>query len=751
MVRNIVVNSFLCVFLLFFIAQSVIAEELPMVTAIEVKGLRRIEEGAVKAKLLQKTGQPLSQEKTTEDIKLIYKMGYFDDVKVALLPFEGGIKVIYSVKEKPTIIKVDFQGNEEFKSSDLKEKIALTAGAIADITLINENAMKLRVFYEDEGYYLAKVVPVINKTDEGEVVVTYQINEGDKVKIREIRIENNKALSASKIKGVMRTKERGMLSFIFGTGYYKKVEMLTSVELIRELYQENGYIAIVVGEPKIQLNEDKKGMNITIVVSEGDQYKVSAVGLAGCKVYQEAELMKLVKLKEGQIYNKAVVRSDIAAISDKYSNTGYALVSVNPDIIPDKTQKLAKVVYTVSEGDKYKMGKIDISGNIVTKDKVIRREVRVDEGETFNNAAVKRSQERLKNLNFFETVDILPKPRAAEKVVDLDVKVKEKQTGAFTIGGGWGSDGPLAMVEVSKNNLFGAGQYVSASGQIGTQVRDASLKFRDPWFLDREIILSTIVYKNIRYYPLFKRDAVGGEVSLGKRFWEYWSASVSYSLENVKMYDVESDASIIIKEQTGTKLTSAVGASIARDDRDNYIDPTKGAKHVVSATFAGLGGDNKFVRMTGDTSWYFPVMWDSTVHLRGRAGWITGILGKDVPLYERFYLGGVDTIRGFALGIPGPKDPVSGQAIGGTRELLFNAELIFPIWKELKVKGVIFYDAGKAYDDSETFGGDLRSSAGGGVRWISPMGPIRIEYGVNLFKRRDEGFGRVEIGFGSAF
>jgi outer membrane protein insertion porin family len=278
-----------------------------------------------------------------------------------------------------------------------------------------------------------------------------------------------------------------------------------------------------------------------------------------------------------------------------------------------------------------------------------------------------------------------------------------------------------------------------------------SLKFRDPWFLDKELMFGATVYKNVRYYPIFKRDAVGMELSLGKRFWEYWSASIAYNLELAKMYDIDGNASILIQEQAGKRLTSAISPSIARDDRDNFLDPSKGSRHAITFNFAGFGGDNRFVRMSGDTSWYFPTILDSTIHLRGRAGWIVGVLGKDVPLYERFYVGGIDTLRGFGMGVPGPKDPVSGQPIGGDKELLMNAEFIFPILKDLKVKGVVFYDAGKAYDNHETFASDIRSTAGGGVRWLSPFGPVRIEYGVNLFRRQNEGFGRVEFGFGSAF
>ncbi len=750
--RKIFACACLCIFLLVTIKSVAFAEELPTVTTVEIQGLRRIEEGAVKAKLSQKTGAALSQEKTTEDIKTIFKMGYFDDVNVSLEPFEGGIKVIYAVKEKPTIIKVDFQGNKEYDDAKLKEHVSVTPGAIADITLINDNAVKLRTFYEDEGYYLAKVVPIINKTDVGEVVVTYQINESDKVKIKKIIIENNKALSASKIKKAMKTKERGIISFITGTGYYKKEEMKASIEQIRDLYYDNGYLKVVVGEPMIKLTENLKGMTITIPVSEGDQFKVSSVAVEGNKVYSTKELDKLIKLKPNKIFSKSVLKDDVTALSEKHSENGYALVSVNPDLVPNEEKKQVAVVYRISEGEKYKIGKIDISGNTKTKDKVIRREVRVDEGDTFNSSALKRSYERLNNLNFFETVDIAPKPRSDEKVVDLDVKVKEKSTGSLSVGGGYSSvDKIIGMVELSQANLFGAGQLIKVRGELGTKMNDMELTFRDPWFLDKPIGFGATIYKNQRDYPDFQRKAVGLELSLGKRFWEYWSAGIAYNLEQVKVADVSSGASLIVLEQVGKKITSAISPSISRDTRDVYLDPSRGSLNSITTTFAGFGGDNAFIKAVIDSGWFFPVFDVTTIHLRARAGWIEGILGKTVPLYENFYVGGIYTVRGLGWGIAGPKDVATGEAIGGTKELVFNAEYIFPIIKDLKIKGVIFGDAGRAYGSSETFGSDLRYTTGTGVRWISPFGPVRVEWGFNLFRRTGEAASKVEFSFGSAF
>ncbi len=750
--RKGVVLTCLSIFLLIALIGTAFAEGLPTVTSVEVKGLRRIEEGAVKAKLAQKTGETLSQEKTAEDIKTIYKMGYFDDVNVFLEPFEGGIKVTYKVKEKPTIIKVDFQGNKEFDDAKLKEHVSITPGAIADITLINDNAFKLRAFYEDEGYYLAKVVPVINKTDEGEVVVTYQVAESDKVKIKKIIIENNKAISSSKIKKAMKTKERGIISFITGTGYYKKEEMKASIEQIRDLYYDNGYLKVIVGDPTIKLTEDMKGMTITIPVSEGEQFKVSSVAISGNKVYPEPELAKLIKLKPGMVFSKSVLKQDVTALTDKHADNGYALVSINPDILPDEEKKLVAVNYRVSEGDKYKIGKIDISGNTKTRDKVIRREIRVDEGDYFSSSALKRSYERLNNLNFFETVDIAPKPKASEKIVDLDVKVKEKSTGSLNIGGGYSSvDKVIGMVELSQANLFGNGQLLKVKGELGTRMNDAELTFADPWFMDKPVSFAATIYKNKREYPDFTRNAVGLQLTFGKSFWEYWSAAISYNLEQVKVSDVASTASLIVQEQLGKKITSAISPSIRRDTRDYYLDPSRGSLNALYTTFAGFGGDNAFIRAVAESGWYFPIFESTTIHLKGQVGWIEGIFGKVVPLYENFYVGGINTIRGLGWGIAGPKDPATGEAIGGTRELVLNAEYIFPIIKDLKVKGVVFTDAGRAWGSSETLGSDLRYTAGTGVRWMSPFGPIRIEWGYNLAKKAGESSSKIEFSFGSSF
>ena len=742
---------FLVCLIIFLIAggNALAQEQLPLVNAIEVKGLKRIEEGAVKSKITQKVGEPISNEKVSDDIKNIFKMTYFDDVRTEIEPLEGGVKLIYIVKEKPTIIRVEFQGNKELKDDKLKEKTTITAGSIADTTLIQDNVTKIQLYYEEEGYWLAKVVPVVNKISENEVALTYQIDEGPKIKIKQITITGNKVISAGKIKGAMKTTTWKFYSFITSSGYYKKDVMAADVEAIKDLYYNHGYIKVVVSDPVIELRPDMKGMNITIHIVEGEQYKISSVSLTGNKVFPEDQLRKLINSQPGKVFSKDILRKDISSITDLYTQKGYALANVYPDIVPDDAAKQLKITYKVEEGDIYRVGKIEISGNTKTEDKVIRREIRLDEGDVFNGALLKRSYERLNNLQFFETIDISPKPIYEEKLLNIDVKVKEKSTGFLSVGGGYSSvDKLIGMVELTQGNLFGTGQYVKARAELGGRMSFYELSYKNPWFQDQPIAFNANLYRSNRDYVNYSRRATGMGFGFGKELAEFWSGNISYNLEQATIYGASAGASEIITEQIGTKLTSSITPSIARDSRDNFLDPSRGSRNSIYVTFAGLGGDNDYVKGLADSAWFFPVG-SSTISLRGRIGYASGLFNKPFPLYERFYVGGIYTLRGFGFGQAGPKDD-RGEYIGGTKELIFNSEYIFPLITDVKLKGVTFFDAGNSYDSSEPFG-PLRYSTGGGLRWISPLGPIRVEWGYNIHRKPGESSSKVEFTFGSFF
>ncbi len=729
---------------------TALAQGLPTVNKIEIQGLKRIEEGAVRAKISQKIGEPISQDKINEDIKSIFKMGYFDDVRVEIETFEGGVQLIYVIKEKPTIIKVEFQGNKEFEDSKLKEKITITSGAIADVVLIQDNASKLKKFYEEEGYWIANIVPVTKKVSENEITLTYQINEGPKIKIKKIIIEGNKHISSSKIKKVMETKEWWLLSFITSSGYYKKDQMESDVEKIKNLYFNNGYIKMVVAEPEITVNREKKGMTIVIRVAEGDQYRVSSVIFTGNKVYDDETVRKKISIEPNSVFNKALLEKDMQAISNLYTEKGYALASVTPDLIPDEKNKTVQVTLNIAEGEKYRIGKIEVSGNTKTRDKVIRREIRFDEGDIFDSSKLKRSYERISNLNFFETVDIVPKPRYEEKTVDLDVKVKERPTGFFSIGGGYSSvDKFIGTADITQGNLFGKGEFLNIKGQLGGTSSLYEVSFKDPWFLDTPTAFTTGLYKTSRNYTEYDKKAYGFFVGFDKSLAEYWRAALSYNFENAEITNIAQGASPIVTDQAGTNTTSSITPSIVRDTRDNFLDPSRGSRSALSFTFAGLGGSNAFIKTEADSAWYFP-LGPTTVMFRGRVGYATGIFNKELPLYDRFYVGGIYTVRGIGFGQAGPKDPATGDPIGGTEELIFNTENIFPILPEMKLKGVVFFDAGSSFQSFQNFG-SLTYTTGFGFRWISPVGPVRIEWGYNISKKPGQSQSKFDFAFGSFF
>jgi outer membrane protein insertion porin family len=741
----------LCAIATAIAAGDVVAQEqLPIVNSIVVKGLKRIEEGAVKSKITQKVGEPISDEKISQDIKNIFKMGYFDDVKTEIETLEGGVELIYVVKEKPTIVRVEFQGNKEMKDDKLREKTTITVGSIDDTALIQDNVSKLKLYYEEEGYWLATVVPVINRISENEVRLTFQIDEGKKVRIRQINIVGNKAISTGKIKGVMKTTTWKIYSFIFSSGYYRKEVMNSDVERIKDLYFDNGYIKVVVADPEVRLSEDRKGMIITINISEGEQFRISSVTITGNKAYPESELRKRISSAPGAVFSKEVLKKDISSMTELYTDHGYALANVYPDIVPDDADKTVGLTYKVEEGDVYRIGRIEISGNTKTRDNVIRREIRLDEGDLFNSALLKRSYERINNLNFFETVDLSPKPRYKEKLLDIDVKVKEKATGFISVGGGYSSvDGLIGMVDVTQGNLFGTGRYVKVRGELGGKSAYYEFSYRDPWFLDKPVSLTFNIYNLRREYIDYSRRAIGFGFGFGKEFSEYWSGNLSYNLEKAKIFNVASSADQRIKNQAGegSKTTSSITPSLTRDTRDNFLDPSSGSRNSIYVTFAGVGGQNAFIKGVADSAWFFP-FGSTTIALRGRFGYAKGIFNKELPWYERFYVGGIYTVRGLGYGQAGPKS--NDEYIGGTKELIFNTEFIFPILSELKLKGVVFFDAGNSYDSAEAIG-KLRYTSGTGIRWISPMGPIRVEWGYNLDRKPGEASNKVEFTFGSFF
>ena len=725
------------------------AQQQPNVVAIEIRGLRKIEEGAVRKHISQGVGLPLSPEAITRDIKDIFETGYFDDVKVDAEPFEGGIKLIYIVKEKPSIVRVEFSGNKELGTSKITDAVKVPTGAVADTVLINDNVIKLRHLYEDEGFGLAQVVPIVHKLNDFESVLVFMISEGPKAMIKKISFTGNRKISSKTLRKAMTSSERGLFSFLSKGGYYKKNGLQADEEKIADVYFNQGYLQASVSDPQVTFSPDKKWAFVTYDITEGPQFKLSSVSFTGNKVFSTPELEKGLKIKTGKPLSRAVLRMDIEALTEKYAEKGYALASISPNLAPDPAAKTVSVSFDVAEGDQYHIGRIEISGNEKTKDHVIRREITLNEGDLFNSKKLKKSYQNINNLNFFDTVAIQPEPIPDKKLVNLDVNVKEKATGFFSVGGGYSSvDKIIGMVDITQSNLGGTGRAIKLKGELGSVSSDYEFTYHDPWFLNRNLGFTASVYKSRRIYLDYSSRATGFSVGLSKNFKENWWISADYKLEDDNIYNVLSNASPQILDQAGTKLTSAITPSLARDTRDNYLDPHTGSRNSISMTFAGLGGDNDYLKAALETSWYLPVTENTTLALSGALGYSTGLFGKSVPLYERFYVGGIYTVMGLGYGEGGPRD-INDQPIGGLNEAIADVDYIFPIVTALKFKGEVFFDTGSAYDT--ILPRNYRYTTGAGIRWISPIGPIRIDWGVNIRKNYDEKRNRFEFTFGGFF
>jgi len=801
--QRVAVIGALIVLLVSF-AIPVVADEVK-VTLIEVQGNKRIETATILAKIKTREGELFSPSLIREDIKTLYQLGHFEDVQVRTEGFENGLKVIFVVKEKPLIREVLFEGNEELTTEKLKEGLTLLPRTAFNLQTINENAEKIRLKYQDAGYYDAVVVPVITELKGGDRSIVFYIEEGTKVQLENIDFTGNKALSSKEIRGPLKSQEYGLFSFVGRSGTLRTEDLREDMETIRNLYYNKGYIQVQVDEPVITPKQytfrecyfwgppktftRKNELVVHINIKEGSQFRVGSLTIKGNQLISTEELEKEVKLKKGDIFSRDVLRKDVNRIIDRYDSIARPFADVVPLFNIDEEKKTVAVTIDIKEGGEIRIGRINITGNSKTRDKVIRREMRLDEGDLYNKKALKRSYERLNNLNFFETVDIVPERRMQEPIMDLNVKVKEKLTGTLSVGGGYSSvDKLVGIAEITQGNLGGRGQLLKFKTQVGGTGRQFVLSFMEPYLLDKPIWGRIDLYNQTKQYDGYDLRSNGLALSAGKNFGEYVTTSFKYSFDQSQIYNISTTAPFAVDTQIDTYgstiNTSALTWSISRDSRDYYLDPKTGSKNSVFVEYAGgpLGGDPNFVKTAADSAWYFPLFWDTVVMARGRFGYVESLNDKPVPLAERFYVGGSTTVRGFRYGDDGPTSPaytpvyqtnpdgsgkinpatgrplvigqtVTGQnALGGDKELIFNLEYSFPIVPAARLKGVLFYDMGTGFDTYEAVKfSDLRQSWGLGFWWLSPIGPLKFEWGFIIHKLPTDQASEFDFSIGALF
>ena len=751
--QRIILLLFCCYLLILTFNNSGWAIDTVNVKAIDIRGNRRIETPTILAKIKTREGDLYSADNIREDIKALYATDYFEDIRTESEPLDDGIRLIFTVKERGILQEIIFDGNDKITQERLKEKITLLTGTPLSNKQIKENVERLKGFYQEEGYYEAAIVPVIKRSSEDSTSVIFFIKEGRKIKIKEVRISGTEKISEKSLKKAMNTKRYKFLtSWLSGSGIYKEIEAQGDADRIRDYYLDRGYIQIQVGGPEIEILEGGKWMRVHFNVTEGGEFKIEDIDFKNNDLFTADEIRKRIRLQKDMVFSRKTLREDMSAVIDMYGEKGYAFANVIPDIRPDEASRKVDITFVIEKGEKIKIRRINIGGNEKTRDKVIRREIRLNELDYLNTSALKRSFQRLNNLNYFENIEIVPEKISKDRV-DLNIRIKEKSTGAFSMGGGYSSVyGFVGMLDLTEGNLFGKGELLKLKGEFGELRTSYDLTFKEPWLLDTPTSLTVNLFDTVRSFDSYDINSTGGNIGLGRSFGEYWSGSISYGIQNITVNGTPPSTLTIGETRTGSITTS-----VARDTRDNYWDPHSGNKNSLSVEYADsfLGGNNVFEKHILDTAWYYPVIFDTTLMLHGRYGEGRGLRGHDFPVNEKFYVGGIYTIRGFDYGSASTAstiDPLTGDLLGADKELIINLEYIVPLVKEAKINGVLFYDTGSGFgkEDNITWA-DLRTSVGAGFRWLSPIGPLRLEWGYNLDPKPGERQGIWEFSIGTLF
>ncbi len=725
------------------------------IDSVYIKGNKRIETDAILAAIESQKGAIFDAGSLDKDLRSIYQMGFFEDVQINVEDGPGGKIITYRVSEKPSIGKIKFEGNKKIDRKDLMEILGIKKYSILNRKGIKDSLERLKDHYHKEGYYNVEIGEKIEDLPNNEVALIYQIKEGDKVYIRKIKFFGNAKYNDDDLKDLMETSEKGFFSFITDSGYLDREKLEGDIFKIKSFYHNNGYIRARVGEPEISYKKDE-GLMIAIKINEGPQYAIGKIGIGGDLIKEEDELYQALKITKEKVYNREIIRADTLALSEIYSNEGYAFADISPEIKEDDKEHNVDITYRISKGKKVRFERIIITGNDRTRDKVIRRELKVIEGGYFSGKKLKKSSQNLHRLGFFEEVEVKTKKGSSDDEMILDIHVKERPTGMFSFGAGYSSvEKAIGMFEISQNNLFGLGQSLTARASLSSKSNRYTLSFTEPWLFDRPLSAGIDLYNWKYEYDEYTKDSLGGRLRFGFPLGiEFTRGSVIYTYDDAKISDVSETASQVIKDMEGRNITSSMTLGVSRDSRDRRFNARKGSVNSLSVEYAGgiFGGDNYFTKYRARSAWFFPLFSDSAFSVQGRWGYVEKRTGGELPVYEKFKLGGMNTVRGFDYGSISPVDPVTGDRIGGEKMMVYNLEFRFPLVKEQGVFGVLFFDAGNVFtaDEEYAFSG-IRRSAGGGIRWYSPIGPLRLEWGYNLDQKPGEASSSWEFTIGTPF
>lgn len=725
------------------------------IAAITPEGNQRIDSGAILSKILTKVGDPYSQTGLRNDLKEIFKMGFFNDVQIDIKDTPQGKKVVFRVIEKPVINTVVYEGVNELKEEDIKAAANIKEHFILNPTKISGAEEAIKNLYKTKGFYNSKVTSAITYPDDKGANIRFIINEGKKIYIKEISVEGNVTFTNKELLGEVETGEKWFMSWLTDGGLLDMNKIQQDAQKIVSYYNNNGFLEAKVGEP--QISQQEEWLFVKFIIEEGPRFRVGTVDVTGDLVGDKEKMLALLTIRDQKFVSRQIIRDNILALTDYYAESGYAFASIRPITTKSPAGDRMDVTLKVTKGNLVYIDRISIKGNNRTRDNVIRRELRIAEGGVFDSKALRQSTQSLQRLMYFEEVTITPEPSLDPDRMNVIIQVKEKSTGTFSIGAGYSSaDKLILMGQIAENNFLGRGDTLSLSGNVSSNSSRYNLGYTDPHLNDSPLSWGLDVFSTNREYDDYTKDSRGGGIRLGYPIFEKWQIFGNYSYTDTDLTDVSENASYIIRNSVDLHVTSAVKVSLVRDTRNKRYGASEGSRNSVSVKYGGgpFGGDAEFTKFEGSSGWYFPMFFKTIFHANLSAGQVFENQTDKLPVYERFYLGGLNSVRGFKGAKISPLDSVTGERIGGDKMWYTNTEVVFPLLENQGLMGVLFFDAGQVLNDDENWGSttdSIKTATGVEVRWLSPMGPLRIVWGYNLDPKNGEDQSAWDFSVGGTF
>jgi outer membrane protein insertion porin family len=717
------------------------------IAQIEIKGNRKIESSVIKQVMKSAVGDILTDEDISADIKSIFKLGYFDDVTADVTDIAEGKVITFIIVEKPMITEVRIIGNNVLKKDEIEGVMTVRNRQTVNTEKLKTDVEKIKTLYDSKGFYNAEIRYTVEKEGELDVQVVITIIENEKLFIRNILFEGNRTFTTKELKSMITTNEWGILHIFTDSGLLKKDQLKQDVGKIKAFYLNNGFINAQVGEPEISYQQN--GITIKFPVSEGKQFRVGKVAITGDELKTpRVDLLAKLQIKKKDFYDREAIMKDMDYLTQVCNDEGFASADIAPRTEPQEKTQTVDITYEIVKRKQVYFNQINIIGNTKTRDKVIRRALSFIEGDLYSRTKLKNSYMALNRLRYFEEVDFQAEKGPDETLTDVNVRVKEKSTGMFSVGAGYSAiDHAIVTAQITQQNLFGRGQTLSLKASVGSISQLYDVSFIEPWLFDMPLWSKFELWNLYRQYDTYKLNTKGFGTTLGYRLWGYTTGYVGYRFSSDDVNTVLDTASYYIKRQAGVTTSSGVTLSITRDSTDDIIFPTRGSKNTVSVEKTGsiFLGSVSFMRYDMTSAWFFPLPFDTVFGVRGKIGYMQPNDGKEVPIFQRYYLGGITSLRGLRL--VGPRDPATGDVIGGLTALTFNFEYTFPLIKNAGMKGVVFFDTGNSWN-SGYYLNDMRKTAGLGIRWQSPIGPLRIEWGYVLDRKEGEPAARWEFTIG---